>query len=423
MTAHAGVCVPKVRAGPKKSIEKFPIWYDIHKYLGRKPWYVIRDLIEEYSRAGDTVLDIFAGSGVASFEALRLDRKVIALDHSQLSELITKVLCNPCQPAEYEKAMLNVIKGLEALENIYKVKTRIGTGILQYWVPELHKGKLVIKGKIVEVENISDVDFPYNKDVRSFSWEHAKERIPKVYGSNIFTWDEVFSKRSQYVLYNALGLINRVNSIPVRMALLVAFSAAIEKISLLNHAKTGKRGWIRDKQTCYYKHLDFIEFNAIEALKNKFAKVSKALVDTTELLKGNQGGFEFVRKGAETIDYSDAVDLILMDPPYLEEVPYDKLEALHDIWLGFSPQIQNIGNSFNTISLHCNSALKKDGRLVLLMLNYEPESKKFFIDRLERNGFMKTYEKGSKGRVKEGLTIVVFKKSLKKEKISVHLNQ
>ncbi|MGA3021155.1 MAG: hypothetical protein ABSD68_04370 [Candidatus Micrarchaeales archaeon] len=179
--------------------------------------------------------------------------------------------------------------------------------------------------------------------------------------------------------------------------------------SLLNRFKTGGGGWLREKPLCYYKSDDFIEFNAVDALESKMLRMGTALAETNRLLKDNVN-FTFLREKVENIRYLNKADLIVMDPPYLDEVLYDKLEALHDIWLGFSPSKQDIKLSFNIAAKKACDALKRNGTLVLLMHNYLPESKNFLVNELLDAGLAKTKEIQNPGRKKEGMTMVMFRK-------------
>ncbi|MGC8730604.1 MAG: DNA methyltransferase [Candidatus Micrarchaeia archaeon] len=393
------------------SLEKFPVRYDVHKYLGRKPWYIVYNLIARFSKRGNTVLDLFSGSGVASFEALRLDRNVIAVDYSSLSELIVKTLCSYHNISEFDRALQSLTKKLKSIEHVYYVNSIQGEGLLEYWIPDQHKGKLIIGNTEKIINNISETDFTHSEEVKDFKWKHERTQIPKIPCSNVSTWGEIFSNRAQYVLHNALGYIKSISDSNIRNALLVALSASLEKIALLNHFKSIGEGWIREKPICYYKPQDYIEFNAIKALENKAAKMRMAIIETNNLLEKSHGSFSFIREHAENLNYKTKFDLIIMDPPYLSEVPYDKLEALHDIWLGFKPENQNIHKAFDQIALKSYNALSDRGILVLLLLNYQKESREFFVNKLANNGFVKLKETRNYLGSKEGLSISVFKKS------------
>lgn len=72
---------------------RFQRRYDVHKYVGRKPWYAVQRCIERYTHEGDLVLDPFMGSGVTICESLIKRRRCIGLDINPLSLLITDMTC------------------------------------------------------------------------------------------------------------------------------------------------------------------------------------------------------------------------------------------------------------------------------------------------------------------------------------------
>jgi 16S rRNA G966 N2-methylase RsmD len=394
-----------------KALEKFPVRYDVHKYLGRKPWYIVREIIAHYSRPAETVMDLFSGSGVAAFESLALGRNAIAVDSSPLSELITRSLCEAYDAGRYMKMVTSILPELKSYQELYRVEFQGKKGILRYWQPKLNLGKIFFpedgstyNGDLTDAKQVSA-----HNNLHSFRWTHAETPLPIIKGNNVSKWGEIFTERGEYILSQAFSSVGRVNNPALKRCLFVALSASIEKISLLNRFKTGGGGWLREKPLCYYKSDDFIEFNAVDALESKMLRMGTALAETNGLLKDNVN-FTFLREKVENIRYSNKADLIVMDPPYLDEVLYDKLEALHDVWLGFSPSKQDIRFAFNIAAKKACDALKRNGTLVLLMHNYLPESKNFLVNGLLDAGLAKTKEIQNPGRKKEGLSITVFQK-------------
>ncbi|HOQ27586.1 MAG TPA: DNA methyltransferase, partial [Armatimonadota bacterium] len=65
--------------------------YLAHKYWGRRPWYVVRGLIQENTNEGDLVLDSFCGSGTTVIEALATGRRAIGVDLNPMACFITRV--------------------------------------------------------------------------------------------------------------------------------------------------------------------------------------------------------------------------------------------------------------------------------------------------------------------------------------------
>ena len=64
--------------------------YTVHKYWGRRPWFVVRQLIKKYTTENELVLDSFCGSGTTVIESLILKRRAIGVDLNPMSKFITE---------------------------------------------------------------------------------------------------------------------------------------------------------------------------------------------------------------------------------------------------------------------------------------------------------------------------------------------
>ena len=64
--------------------------YKIHKYFARRPYNVFEQLVLNFSKEGDLVLDPFCGGGVTVYESLRKNRRVIGCDLNPLSIFINE---------------------------------------------------------------------------------------------------------------------------------------------------------------------------------------------------------------------------------------------------------------------------------------------------------------------------------------------
>jgi len=94
--------------------------YLMHKFWARKPHNVVAEYIEHYSKKGDIVLDPFVGSGVTAIEALRLGRKVAAIDLDPIATFITEVTIKPIDIEKFEQAFRNIERNVkESIENLY----------------------------------------------------------------------------------------------------------------------------------------------------------------------------------------------------------------------------------------------------------------------------------------------------------------
>ena len=77
--------------------------HNLHPYPAKFIPQIPRALIQELSSAGETVADIFCGSGTTLLEALSLKRRAIGIDASPLAVLISKAKTTPLSDADFEE--------------------------------------------------------------------------------------------------------------------------------------------------------------------------------------------------------------------------------------------------------------------------------------------------------------------------------
>lgn len=64
--------------------------YKIHKYFARRPWNIFEQLVQNFSKENEIVLDPFCGGGVTIYEGIRKGRKVIGCDLNPLSIFVVR---------------------------------------------------------------------------------------------------------------------------------------------------------------------------------------------------------------------------------------------------------------------------------------------------------------------------------------------
>ena len=64
--------------------------YKIHKYFARRPWNVFEQMIQNFTKENEIVLDPFCGGGVTVYESIRKGRKVIGCDLNPLSIFVVR---------------------------------------------------------------------------------------------------------------------------------------------------------------------------------------------------------------------------------------------------------------------------------------------------------------------------------------------
>lgn len=90
-----------------------PPMYTAMKYWGKKPHNIWSQFIERYCPPGGTVLDPFAGSAVAAFEAVKIQRKAIAFDLNPLTAFIVEALTSEFDEALFVKAFEKISSTIE----------------------------------------------------------------------------------------------------------------------------------------------------------------------------------------------------------------------------------------------------------------------------------------------------------------------
>jgi len=72
-----------------------------HTYCARFPTEIVETALEKYTKAGESVLDPFCGSGTTLVAGLAHGRKVIGADIDILAGMLTHVKCSPSSNARY----------------------------------------------------------------------------------------------------------------------------------------------------------------------------------------------------------------------------------------------------------------------------------------------------------------------------------
>ena len=99
--------------------------YNWHKFWGRKTWNVVSKFIETYSPKGGIVMDPFSGSGVTALEALKLGRRVIAVDLNPVATEILRLTIQHVDPLKLRTAFERIEKEVKTeINDLYLTDCR-----------------------------------------------------------------------------------------------------------------------------------------------------------------------------------------------------------------------------------------------------------------------------------------------------------
>lgn len=254
--------------------------HGFHPYPAKFIPQISNTLIDLFTEPGDTVADVFCGSGTTLVEAVRRGRNALGVDANPLAALIGRVKCRPLSTEE-RNAVEDVVKEATCLvREFYALGTK-------------EQGLLDLFQTRPDIPNIPDLDF----------------------------W---FPKEAQ----NELALIRQaINACPLERArefVQVAFSAIVVAVS---YQDSDTRYTRRDKGLKASDTLRKWRAKAVEMLAavRSFDEISR-LGDVCTLAMDAR-----CIRGIE----ADSVRIVITSPPYPNAYSYHLYHRFRMEWLGY----------------------------------------------------------------------------------------
>ena len=369
--------------------------YLMHKYWARKPHNVISKCIDSLVPGKGIIIDPFCGSGVALREGALLGHDCYGFDVNPTAYLISSILTNPPQRASfiegYQRVYDSVYKRYGYLYKLlnreevryvsHRIIAKCKCGHVCRYSDCTREGKKTLCptcGKSVHfnLESLCDTEIvDINGKLLGASAEDYKEefehqkvlssyRIDKAISEKYnFTFPEnrrilafkgiqtsdFFTNRNFSILCAFVEEINDIEDVQTRNCLLLLLTGSAAQCSRLiahrNNLTTGGPAWSVPGFWVPLEHLETNPFVHIQARFKKFIKALNSL-DATPV-KGsvwlNKGDSLRILESEEF--HKLKADLIFLDPPYGDSVPYTEFS---NIWNSF---LRNIPNSDEDISV------------------------------------------------------------------------
>lgn len=325
--------------------------YNSHIYWSQKSYNVCDYLIKSFSKEGDVVFDPFMGSGVTILEAIKngMDRSAIGCDINELPLFISKTLLN-----------VNSIKNVETLIESFSAK--IAPLIRRYHTVCPYCGNTGIVTKVIfnkpqRVGNDYHATKIYYKcsncrhtekmpDQHDIDQMHSNEPLHYVkdiellQNSKIAVCENdsikhIFTERNLSVLDKILAIIETYNNSEKEILQYILMSILHLCKITDTHSNSQWPLWI-PKENC-------VEKNVIELLVKKL----KSFMQVKDFMKENyvfpnvaqnystlkKNTCLLLKKGSQFIKEDEipnnGVDLIITDPPYLDQVLYSEYLQLY----------------------------------------------------------------------------------------------
>ncbi len=284
--------------------------FGFHPFFTTRPYNVVREYINHFTKPGDLVLDPFAGSGVTLIEALALRRKAIAFDINTIAYFIVK--CKAIAP-------VNIQLLIETFSQI----------------------KEAISEKVITLDKLPDEEI--YAELKNH-WYPQNPISPEVDQDKVFTVDKLFTPRQLLGLSIIKESIDKVQNETIRDLLLLTFSAALTKANRTYVSPKDRSGRLRG-QARFLQHYKFsiprsmYEVNPWEAFEARFKFVVRAKIETNKVLDDfvNEKTFRLYLASARDLGKfipEKTVDYIFTDPPYGSSIAYLDLSIIWTSWLG-----------------------------------------------------------------------------------------
>ncbi len=320
----------------------------IHKYWSRKPWYIVKDYIEKYSKSTDIVLDPFCGSGIIGLESILQGREFIGYDLNPFATFLTnQTLQVDFDELSFREEVDKLVSSIkEEVMNLYKVENNlytlyniIGSGnkkdynsvLCNYdFKQKIKKNIDLSQNKRYKISNkYPDKDFPSKFHKDRFSYKGIKKVSEMFSQRNLkalsIIHEYIFENHSQFKPLLQLGLTNTL--------------LHVSKLKGENVRPLGVNNyWIPD---------DFIEENVIWRFLDRIENIieAKRIINQRKHTSKNKKTGPFIihnKSSLQLEDLSDSsIDYIITDPPYGEAIQYSELSFIWNTWLDQNYENEN----------------------------------------------------------------------------------
>ncbi len=437
-----------------------PRAYSFHKYWARKPHNVVREALAVAGvRTGTLVLDPFCGSGVPLSAAAELGARTIGCDVNPVAVELTRITLDPPPLALVEHAVGGLI---DELERDFGTRYTLGGRALRYTVhatvvacaacdalvsadQATKRGRshtcpacgkrlyynlenLVATRRLRNVlhdgsthefavgagEDDSDGALEEGNDTLESAprlgacgaCDHELTPNTRILAFRGMRTCQLFTPRN-FALLSAFAA--RVHGLPpvtqaaARLTLTASVAQCSRLIAARNGLTTGGPAWTVPGFWVPPIHL---ETNPLPHLRARLKRLLRGLAELTRL--GNRSSLHRIERTdagtlfSQRLAPSERADVVFLDPPYGDSVPYLEFSALWNAFLGPPPDPaldiavsnrargdgswENYATSLASIATLVRRQLKDDGRVVATFNNKDPRAWQAFRSALEGAG-------------------------------------
>ena len=313
----------------------------IHKYWSRKPFHLVEDCIERYSKKGQVVLDPFCGSGSTGLGAILNGRKYIGYDLNPSAIFITRsTLGLDFSVEDFSKELEAIICGVKS--DIMKLYSCGGERYIVYCLAGKNekdynavtsdfdfkdKEKAVIRDEYLRFEPVMPDGISY-----------PDEPFPKKFYKDRFSYKGVSMVSDMFTRRNLLSLAilyNFIESSDLKYKDLfrLSLSNTILHVSRLKSENVRPLSvnnyWLPDdwiEENVLWRFIDRAR-NVLEAKRQILLRAAKKGVKKADYTLYNKSSINLEDLNDCSIDY------VITDPPYGDVIQYSELSFVWNCWL------------------------------------------------------------------------------------------
>ncbi|NLV85628.1 MAG: DNA modification methyltransferase [Clostridiales bacterium] len=399
--------------------------YNTHLYWSQKSFNVIDSLIRHLSSEGDVIFDPFMGSGVTVLESIKsnTNRMAIGCDVNEMPKFIVNNIIQDIPSTDLKHLFSELNKKLLSLNSYYDTKCPNckGTGTITKVVfdkPNRTVNDFIIKAINFNCPNcgkqLKEADENDYTQLNSLKCDNYVPNKRLIQNSKIAVGpsdriSDIFTPRNFSVLNELVGYVEEKE--PTQKNVLNYLLMSILHLAKITdtHSNSQWPLWI-PKTNC-------VEKNIVELLKRRMNNLLKAqsfikhnytnskIVSSFAELSNNDA--LVLTKGSQYISDveipDDSVNLIITDPPYMDQVLYSEYMQLYQPFIGINFNLEDeiIVSSaperkrnkeeyftlLNEVFQICTRKLKENHIMCLFFHDSNLDVWVKLMDILEENGF------------------------------------
>ncbi len=419
--------------------------YMIHKYWARKPHNVLCELIQQNCKVKSIVLDPFCGSGVFLNEAAKLGHKTYGFDINPTAYLLSKVTCSPPSLESFKNEMDPLLEKFQNITSDY-YKTSTGENI-KYFVHDvvtkcnkcnkkytkgvsLRKGnkyfcepcderlsfglEKMIETKIVEIVTHNG-SIKNKKELLKVKKAELEINPPNKYDKKFIennrilsfkglSTKKLFTSRNFLICNKFADEIHKIKDEKIKDAALLMFTGSIAQSSRLiayrNNLKSGGPAWSVPGFWVPSKHIESNPYNHIFARYKKLLRGIESLdVKKEKVFIYNEDSLNIQKR------LKSKVDLIFLDPPYGDSIPYLEFSMIWNSFLKIdvdinndisvsdrSNQLEDPWDKYRTSLIKrvkvYKESLSKNGKIIITFNNHDLKAWSSLLESLQSSSFV-----------------------------------